>query len=154
MSTLHTIDAGETINRILAMFAMADQGMVRNRLAHSIRFIVSQRLLPRKDQGRIAALEVMGSSLRVRELIMHGEPAEKSFYGVISDSKPYGWQTFDQHIIELFQQGLVTQEVAKGYCTDHSVVNRAVDHVRSARGEETSDLGSLQMAHARKLKRP
>jgi twitching motility protein PilT len=154
MSTLHTIDAGETINRIIALFAQEEQNMVKNRLAQSLRYVVSQRLMPRKSGGRIAALEIMGSSLRVRELILSGETLEKTFYGVIQDAKPHGWQTFDQHIVELFQQDLITSEVARSHCTDLSVVSRAVDQLRSARGERTSDIENLQMAYSKKLKRP
>jgi len=154
MSTLHTIDAGETINRIIALFSQEEQNMVKNRLAQSLRYVISQRLMPKKSGGRTAALEIMGSSLRVRELILSGETLEKTFYGVIQDAKPHGWQTFDQHIVELFQQDLITVEVAKSHCTDLSVVSRAVDQLRAARGEKTSDIDNLQMAFTRKLKRP
>jgi twitching motility protein PilT len=153
MSTLHTIDAGETINRIIALFSQDEQNVVKNRLAQSLRYVVSQRLMPRKSGGRIAALEIMGSSLRVRELILSGETLEKTFYGVIQDAKPHGWQTFDQHIVELFQQDLITAEVARSHCSDPSVVSRAIDQLRAARGEQTSDIDNLQMAFTKKLKR-
>ena len=73
--------------------------------------------------------------------------------GIITQAKAYRWQTFDQHIAALYEQDIIDDEVAKSYCTDHSVINLAVDSVRSSRGEETSDLGDLEMAYTRKVKR-
>jgi twitching motility protein PilT len=152
LSTLHTIDAGQTINRIAGMFAIEERQLVRSRLSQVLRFVVGQRLLPKEGGGRIAALEVMASSLRTRELIQNGEEGDKTFYRVISDAKPLGWQTFDQHILELFSQSLVSAEVAKTYCSDVSTVTKEVDRIRSQRGEDTSGLGKLEMAYIRKVR--
>ena len=79
----------------------------------------------------MAALEIMASSLRIRELIRNGESEDKTFYKAIGDSKPIGWQTFDQHIIELYQNELISAEVAKSYCSDFSVVSMEIDRVRA-----------------------
>ncbi len=73
MTTLHTIDAGQTINRIIGMFDQSEEKQIRIRLAETIRWIVSQRLLPKIGGGRVAALEIMGNSLRVKDSIEHGE---------------------------------------------------------------------------------
>lgn len=145
LSTLHTVDAGQTINRILGMFEQEEQGQVRNRLVDTIRWIVCQRLLPKVGGGRVAAFEIMGMSLRVRELIMNGETEDKTFYDVIADAKALGWQTFDQHILELYEEGLITEETAASYCTRKTAVNRGLDSIKSARGESTTGITGLAM---------
>jgi twitching motility protein PilT len=145
LATLHSVDAGQAIGRLAGVFPPAEQRLVRNRLADVLRFVVSQRLLPREGGGRVAALEIMGQSLRVRDLIREGEGAETTFHQAIAEGRSYGWQTFDQHLVELFMQGLVGAEAAFAYASDRADVSRGIDQVRSARGEETSTLGTLQM---------
>jgi len=145
LSTLHTVDAGQTINRILGMFEQEEQAQVRNRLVDTIRWIVCQRLLPKVGGGRVAAFEIMGMSLRLRELIMNGETEDKTFYDVIADARALGWQTFDQHILELYEGGLITEETAVSYCTRKTVVNRGLDMLKSARGEATTSITGLAM---------
>lgn len=152
LSTLHTIDAGQTINRITGMFSVEERQLVRSRLTQVLQFVVGQRLLPRKQGGRVAALEILGSNLRSRELIQNGETEDKTLYQVIHDSRPYGWQTFDQHIIELFEKDVIDEEVARNYCSDISMVGRELDRIRTERGEDTSGLGELQMDFVRKLR--
>ncbi len=145
LSTLHTIDAGQTINRIVGVFDQQERPLIRSRLAQTLKFVVGQRLLPRRDGGRVAALELMGSSLRIRDLIQNDEQGDKTFHQAISDAHAYGWQTFDQHIVDLYSRDLITEEIAKAYCSDLSAVSKSVDQIRAERGEETSDLGSLEM---------
>ena len=145
LSTLHTVDAGQTINRVLGMFEQEEQAQVRNRLVDTIRWIVCQRLLPKVGGGRVAAFEIMGMNLRVRELIMNGETEDKTFYDIIADAKALGWQTFDQHILELYEDGLITEETAASYCTRKTAVNRGLDSIKSARGESTTGITGLGM---------
>jgi len=145
LSTLHTVDAGQTINRILGMFDQEEQAQVRNRLGDTIRRIGCQRLLPKVGGGRVAAFEIMGMSLRVRELIMTGETEDKTFYDIIADAKALGWQTFDQHILELYEDGLITEDTAASYCTRKTAVNRGLDTIKSARGESTTGITGLAM---------
>ena len=145
LSTLHTVDAGQTINRVLGMFEQEEQGQVRNRLVDTIRWIVCQRLLPKVGGGRVAAFEIMGMNLRVRELIMNGETEDKTYYDIIADAKALGWQTFDQHILELYEDGLITEETAASYCTRKTAVNRGLDSIKSARGESTTGITGLAM---------
>ncbi len=145
MSTLHTVDAGQTINRILGMFELEEQAQIRNRLADTVRWIVGQRLLPKIGGGRVAAIEIMGMNLRVKELILNGESEDKTFYDVIADGKPMGMQTFDQHILELFEDGLITEQTALGYCSRRSVVKRGLDRIKAARGESTTGIKGLAM---------
>ena len=145
LSTLHTVDAGQTINRILGMFDQEEQAQVRNRLVDTIRWIVCQRLLPKIGGGRVAALEIMGMNLRVKDLILHGETEDKTFYEVIENGVAQSMQTFDQHILQLFEEGLITEETAYNYASRRSAIVRGMDRLKAARGEETSDITGLTM---------
>jgi len=145
LSTLHTINAGETINRILGMFEPEEQEQIRVRLADSLRWVVSQRLVAKVGGARYALLEIMGSNLRTKESIRLGESEGKTFYEIIEASFPFGWRNFDQTCIEAYDQGLITEETALLYCTKRSVVSRAIDNLKKARGENTTNLGSLRM---------
>ncbi len=153
MSTLHTVDAGQTINRILGMFEQEEQDQVRNRLVDTIRWIVCQRLLPKVGGGRVAALEIMGMNLRVKELIANGETEDKTYYGVIEDGTAHGMMTFDQHILQLFEQGLITEETAMGYCSRKSAVGRGLDRIKASRGEATTGITGLAMDHKEEEKK-
>lgn len=146
LSTLHTVDAGQTINRILGMFEQEEQPQIRNRLVDTIRWIVCQRLLPKIGGGRAAAMEIMANNLRVRDLIVNGETEDKTFYDIIEAGSPQGMQTFDQCILQLFEQGVVTEETALAYCSRRSAMGRGLDQIKSARGESTTDIAGLSMA--------
>jgi twitching motility protein PilT len=157
LSTLHTINAGETINRILGMFEPEEQEQIRVRLSDTLRWIVSQRLVPKISGGRAALLEVMGSNLRTQETIRMGESEGKTFYEIIEASYTYGWRTFDQACLEAYEKGVVTEETAMLYCTKRSVVSRGIDNIKKERGELTTTAGSLRMksgdgAHSSGLK--
>ena len=145
LSTLHTINAGETVNRILGMFEPEEQEQIRVRLADSLRWVVSQRLVAKVGGARFALLEIMGSNLRTQESIRLGESEGKTFYEIIEASYPFGWRNFDQTCIEAYDQGFITEETALLYCTKRSVVSRAIDNLKKARGENTTNLGSLRM---------
>jgi len=149
LSTLHTIDAGQTINRILGMFEPEEQEQIRPRLADSLRWVISQRLVPKVGGGRFALLEIMGSNLRVQESIRLGESEGKSFYEIIEASHPFGWRTFDHSCLEAYEAGKITEETAVQYCTKRSVVTRGIDNIRKARGEATTDLVGLRMKQTR-----
>jgi len=145
LSTLHTVDAGQTINRILGMFSTEEENQVRIRLADTVRWIVCQRLLPKEGGGRVAAFEVMGANLRVKDAILHGESEGKTFYEIIQAGKAFGMITFDDYIIELFKQGLISEETGKAYASNKGIVGRGIDTVKSARGQSTTDLGKLEV---------
>jgi twitching motility protein PilT len=145
LSTLHTIDAGQTVNRILGMFEPEEQEQIRPRLADSLRWIVSQRLAPRVGGGRFALLEIMGTSLRIQESIRLGESEGKSFYEIIEASYPFGWRTFDHACLEAYENNKITEDTAVLYCSKRSVVTRGIDNVRKARGEVTTDVTGLRM---------
>jgi twitching motility protein PilT len=145
LTTLHTVDAGSTVNRILGMFPTEDAEQIRIRLADTMRWIVSQRLLPKVGGGRVATFEILGRNLRVKDLILHGESEGKTFYEIMEASNAFGMITFDQHIIGLFEQGLISQETAMGYCSHKGVVGRGIDSIKSARGEATTDISNLEI---------
>ena len=149
-STLHTIDTGQTINRILGMFEQDEQPQVRNRLADTIRWVVSQRLLPKIGGGRIAALEVLCTSLRIKDLIINGETEEKTFYNIVKEGSTRDMRTFDQHLLELFETGLISEESALSYSSHRSEIKRGMDTLKAARGERTSSISGLHMEEEEK----
>jgi twitching motility protein PilT len=112
LSTLHTIDVSETINRIIDFFPLHQQKQVRILLAGSLRGIVSQRLLPRADgHGRVPALELMVMTKRIRDLVLDSKHTHK-IEEAIRDGDYYGMQTFDQSLLALYKEGLVTLQDA------------------------------------------
>ena len=145
LSTLHTVDAGQTINRIVGMFSQAEEQQIRIRLADTIRWIICQRLLPKVGGGRVALLEIMTSNLRVKDTIINGETEDKTFYEIITNGDAYGMWTFDQHILKLYQEGLITEETAMAYASRKAVVGRGIDTLKSAKGEKTADIDELNM---------
>ncbi len=147
LSTLHTTDAGLTINRILGMFSTEEEALVRIRLADTVRWIVCQRLLPKVGGGRVASFEILGSNIRVKDAVLHGEAEGKTFYDIMQSGKAFGMTTFDDHIVSLYEQGLITQETALTYASRRGIVGRGIDTVKSARGEATTDIKKLEIDH-------
>lgn len=145
LSTLHTVDAGQTINRVLGMFSSEEETQVRIRLADTVRWIVCQRLLPKEGGGRVAAFEIMGTSLRVKDTILHGESEGKTYYEIIQAGKAFGMVTFDDYIVDLFKQGLISEETGKAYASNKGIVGRGIDSVKSSRGQATTDIGRLEV---------
>jgi len=134
LSTIHTIDAGQSINRIIGMFPRDMEKQLRPRLAETLRYVVSQRLAPREGGGRTLLLELMGSNLRTREAIMLGEGENRDFYDIITDSVSFGWVTFDQSICRAYDAGLISEETALLYATRKGVVQRNIDQIKKQRG--------------------
>jgi len=145
LSTIHTIDAGQTINRILGMFETEEQEQIRARMADMLRWVVSQRLVPKMGGGRYALLEIMGANLRTQESIRLGESEGKSFYEIIEASQPFGWRTFDFSALEAYEEGLISEETALLYCTKRGPVTRGIDNIKKTRGESTTTMSSLRM---------
>src|SRR3989441_837032 len=119
MSTLHTIDASKTVERIVGVFPLADQQAVRTRLSKAFRFIVSQRLLPKADgKGRIAAVEILKSTMRTREYVEKGESEGKSLLDAMRDGSTEGMQHFDGEIDRLIREGIVDFETGISYSSN------------------------------------
>ncbi len=145
LTTLHTVDAGQTINRILGMFSMEEQQHVRIRLADTLRWVVCQRLLPKVGGGRVAAFEIMGSNLRVQDAVLHGESEGKTFYEMMQAGAAFGMATFDDFIVNLYEQSLITEETALAYASRRGIAGRGIDSVKSSRGEKTTDIDNLEI---------
>jgi len=145
LSTLHTTDAGQTIGRIVGMFPPDDESYIRLRISDTLKWVVGQRLLPRVDKGRIAVTEIMRNTLRIRELIINGETADKTFYDVIDTSEAAGMHTFDQSILKCYKEGLITEETAIAFASRRSRVIMEIDKLKSQRGEKTTDIEGLKL---------
>lgn len=119
MSTLHTIDASKTVERVVGVFPLAEQHAIRNRLAKSFRYIVSQRLIPRKDgSGRVAAIEILKSTLRTREYVEKGEAEGKTLLDAMRVGGTEGMQHFDGEIERLIREGAIDLETGLAYATN------------------------------------
>lgn len=150
LSTLHTVDAGQSISRILGMFSREEEKQLRVRLAEMLRFIVSQRLAPKSDgTGRALLMEIMGNSLRTKEAIVLGEGEGRDFYDIINDGATYGWMTFDQCVIRSFESDLITEETANLYATRKGVVQRQIDQIKKQRGLSKETISGLRLDGAR-----
>lgn len=155
LSTLHTIDAGQTINRIVGMFDKDEEKQIRIRLTDTVRWIISQRLLPKVGGGRVAAIEIMKTNLRVKDSILNGESEGKTFYDIIDAGDAYGMQTFDKAILKLYEDGLITEDTAMAYASKKPVVGRGIDMLKSAKGEKTTDIEGLKLDtdYSKKIKK-
>jgi twitching motility protein PilT len=154
LSTLHTIDASKTVDRIIGLYPKNDEPVIRTRLAQTFRYIISQRLIPRADgRGRIAAVEILRSSPRTREYIEAGEGDGKSLLDAMKDGKLDGMQDFDTVIKGLIERGTVSVEDGLNFATNQ---NNLLLSLRGVTGEEftqrddssvpiapLSDLGSM-----------
>ena len=119
LSTLHTIDAVKTVERIVGAFPMSEQHTLRNRLAKSFRYIISQRLVPRKDgAGRIAVIEILKSTLRTREYVEKGETDGKTLLDAMRVGEQDGMQHFDGDIERLIRNGIIDMETGLAYATN------------------------------------
>lgn len=152
LTTLHTVDAGQTVNRILGMFSTDEEKQIRIRLADTLRWVCSQRLLPKIGGDRVAAFEILGSNLRVKDSILHGESEGKTFQDIINAGKPQDMVSFDEYIIALYEEGKITEDIAYSYATRKDIVGRGLDSIKSSRGEVTSKIDSLQIDHGYKGK--
>src|SRR5258706_11080763 len=115
-STLHTIDSGQTINRILGLFETEEQEQIRYRLADTLRWVIGQRPAPKIESGRFPILEIMGNNLRTKETIVQGESEGKSFYEIIQASQTLGLGTIYLSVLSAFRPGDMTEETRLLYC--------------------------------------
>lgn len=138
-STLHTINAGQTINRILGFFTKDEEEQLRYRLANTVRYIVSQRLVPKNNGGRLFISEVLGSNLRTRESIRYGESEGKTFHEIIDAATIYGWHTFDHCLLRAFEANEITEESVLLYCNDKGKIRRSLELVKKRIGQGEAD---------------
>src|SRR2546423_260778 len=121
LSTLHTIDASKTVDRIIGLYPKNEEQVIRTRLSQTFRYIVSQRLIPRADgRGRVAAVEILKSTPRSREYIEEGESEGKTLLDAMRDGKLDGMQDFDTIIKDLIERNIVTVEDGVGFATNQN----------------------------------
>jgi twitching motility protein PilT len=119
LSTLHTIDASKTVERIVGVFPLSDQQAIRTRFGKAFRHIISQRLLPKKDgKGRIAAIEILKSTMRTREYVEKGEGEGKTLLDAMRDGDTDGMQHFDGIIEKFIRDGTIDFETGMAFCTN------------------------------------
>lgn len=135
-TTLHTINAGQTINRILGMFGKDEEQQLRQRLADTLRYIVSQRLVTKIGGGRLLVTEIMGSSLRTRETLLYGEAENRTFQEIIEAGTDRGWHSFDQSLLKAFEENLITEDTATIFCTHKNKMRRDIDMLKKIRSAE------------------
>jgi len=145
LSTLHTVNAGQAINRIVGMFDQDEEKQTRQRLADTIRWVVGQRLVPKVGGGRWAVHDILANTIRSNELILMGEQEGKTYYDIQEVGEPFGMMTFDQSLLKSYEQGLITEETAVAYSTRKAIVQRGIDTMKQQRGEKTSDVQGLRL---------
>ena len=129
---------------------MEEQEQVRQRLADTLRFVVSQRLAPKVNGGRVMVSEIMGSSLRTRETILLGEGEVRNFHEIIEASSQQGWHSFEQSLTRLFSDGTITEETALLYSVNKSAIRRALDIAKKSMRTDDAPSGfRLQPEHGR-----
>jgi len=126
-STMHTISAGQTVNRILGIFDKDEEQQVRERLAGCLRYIISQRLAPRVGGGRVLVTELMGSSLRTREAILMGENQNRRLSDIIEAGSTSGWHSFEQSLLKAFERNEITEDTALLYSVNKPMMRQRID---------------------------
>src|SRR3954465_547896 len=137
LSTLHTIDAAKTIDRIVGVFPKDQEPQVRTRFSQSFRYVISQRLLPKIGGGRVAVLEILKSTMRTRDYVVKGETEGRSLTDAMHDGSVDGMQSFDDEIEKLWNEGQITKETALAYATNPTnLALRLTDEPESASKKE------------------
>ena len=144
-STLHTVNAGQSIHRILGMFSKEEELQIRQRLSETLRYIVSQRLVPKISGGRTLVTEIMGSSLRTREAIAYGEAEGRTFQDIIEAGVTKGWHSFDQTLITAYESEIITEETALLYCGNKTNMGHKINHSKQVRGIEAVSTHELRL---------
>jgi twitching motility protein PilT len=145
-STLHTISAGQSIQRVLGMFEKDEEKQVRERLAEVLRWVVSQRLAPKVGGGRIMIPEIMGSNLRTREMIQLGENEIRNIQDIIEAARPDGWCSFEQSLGDAFVSGQITEETAMLLSVNKSRMRRALDLALKKLGRDNTTTEGLRLS--------
>ncbi len=144
-TTMHTINAGQTINRILGMFSKDEEQQVRQRLADTVRYVVSQRLVNKNEGGRLLVTEIMGSSLRTRETLLYGEGENRTFHEIIEAGGTMGWHSFDQNLLDAYKKDLISDETALIYCAHKNKMRRDIDMLKKLRYQTFDEPSGLQL---------
>ncbi|MGZ4983562.1 MAG: type IV pilus twitching motility protein PilT [Chthoniobacterales bacterium] len=138
-TTMHTVSAGQTINRVIGMIAKDEERQLRQRLADTIRYVVGQRLVTRISGGRLLVTEIMGSSLRTRETLLYGESENRTFQEIIEAGGTMGWHSFDQSLMAAYKDDQITEETALIFCAHKNKMRRDIDMVKRLRDQVYDD---------------
>jgi twitching motility protein PilT len=140
-STLHTTDAAKTVERIVGVFPLSDQTAVRNRLAKAFRYIISQRLIPRRDgSGRLAVFEILKSTMRTREYVERGETEGKSLLDAMRDGDSEGMQYFDGELDKAIREGAIAVDAGLSYATNpNNLKLQLADFLESQKTEKEAE---------------
>lgn len=149
-STLHTISAAQTINRVLGMFTQEEEKQVRERLAETLRYVVSQRLAPKVGGGRMLITELMGSSMRTREAIALGENENRRLSEIIETGATSGWHSFEQSLTKAYEERWITEETALLYCSNRNQMRQRLDTIDKRRDAGHTSI-TLKMKAAVKM---
>jgi twitching motility protein PilT len=144
-STLHTINAGQSITRILGMFSQEEEPLVRQRLAETLRYVISQRLIPKISGGRQLVTEIMGSSLSTREAILFGEKENRSFQDIIEAAGTSGWHSFDQQLIKLYETNVISEETTMLSSTHKNKMSRDLGLIKNRRESHVEQPTGLKL---------
>ncbi|HEY1663431.1 MAG TPA: PilT/PilU family type 4a pilus ATPase [Verrucomicrobiae bacterium] len=142
-STLHTTSAAQTVNRIIGMFGTDEESQVRERLAGSMRYIVSLRLVPAISGKRLLVTEMMGNSLRSREAVLLGENEGRRLDDIIEAGSVFGWHSFEQSLYKAYEQDLITDEVAMLYCSNKMKMAQRIDALSLQKPRKSASSSSL-----------
>ena len=144
LSTLHTIDAAKTVDRIVGVFPKDQEPQIRTRLSQSFRYIISQRLLPKMGGGRVAVLEILKSTMRTRDYIVKGESEGRSLTDAMHDGQVDGMQTFDDQIEKLWNEMAISKETALAYASNPTnLALRLTDEPAAASQQAGGDMLSM-----------
>ena len=146
-STLHTISAAQSINRVLGMFGKEEESQVRERLAETLRWIVSQRLAPKIGGGRVMIPEIMGSNMRSREAVQMGESEVRNLHDVITQSANEGWCTFEQSLCQSYEEKTITEETAMLLSVNKTKMRQSLDRLKKTMGDDADSAHSFKLAH-------
>jgi twitching motility protein PilT len=142
---LHTISAGQTVNRILGMFSREEEQQVRQRLADTLRYIVTQKLVPKSGGGRLLVTEIMGSSLRTKESLLYGEGENRTFDQIIEAGETYGWHSFDQSLLKAYEAGLISEDTILIFSTHKDKMRREIDLIKKIRNQSFDSASGLRL---------
>ena len=146
LSTLHTIDAAKTVDRIVGVFPKDQEPQVRTRFSQSFRYVISQRLLPKIGGGRVAVLEILKSTMRTRDYVLKGETDGRSLTDAMHDGQVDGMQTFDDELEKLWNGRMISKEVALAYASNPTnLALRMTDEPESAATGADGDQSMLSM---------
>ena len=146
LSTLHTIDASKTVDRIVGVFPKNEERQIRTRFSQAFKWVVSQRLVPKKGGGRIAVCEILRSSSRTKEYVQEGEREGKSLIDAMNDGVLEGMQSFDYELERLINAGIVDREVGLSYASNRTNLQLRLETQGSGSQESTDKLQSIGVA--------